>query len=761
MLPCAAKLKQCTLVLAGSLVLLSCNNDPDYINPNSGITPGLNPTDLVIAKGFDWATIRTVDITVHAADLYKGQYDYIVDIWDENPLNNTNANTLAKGVAKSGEPYTVSLSVPTGMNTLFIRQTDPRKRSVIRSYTIEANNTVNADFASNSTSGPRSVGLRIVQRPDVPEYTSIPAGAIEIRDQNDKGGEARQLQEGGVYKITGDFTGEFYHKNSSLNKAQVFVEGNWTLNASSLAIETGVEIILLPGATLKANNINLIGTTSLYIGQGATVEMGVLNCSNRTRIYNMGSMDLVNLTDNPELFFNAETGKVKMGSYNPGSSTIYNYGVMDFTSFTTQNGGKFYNCCTVNVEEGFTFEGGTFILQQGSIIAKTISVGNNAIELNNGSMLVANTSMNVKYGASFTGTGDNRSLIQTPKITLDWAIQFKGTLTLETDNIPTQSSSGYVLTAPAEITGYKQSTVDIVACEGEGNTGNPGDSITTPEWPMIYTDSTNYSFAYEDNWPVYGDFDMNDVIIYLTSRQYTKEEDGLISELKITGKLMAVGASKTIAAALQLTQIEASKVSNVTFSYSGAGVDMSFFELTGSNLESGHQKAVVPIFSNAHEFMTGQSGAIGLINTKLTEPFLTPRDFEFTITFNQGVMDSQLDIQYMDLFIITDGKATGRTEVHLPTFQPTEKVDPYLLGTGNCAGSEAPYLSTEGLSFALMIPTEFKWPIEYEAITKVYSGFAPWAQSSGTTNTDWYLGNPIPNTNPVEYEFPSTVYQIR
>lgn len=145
--------------LCGAITLTGCVDNPTFVDSsnNSGnkIQATENPmNDLNVPDGFKWNTIRTISLQVNANDEYLGEYNYVIDAWDNNPINNPEAHMLSKGTAKKDTPYTTSFSVPVGMTTLFVRQTDPRGRSVVQSCPIpgdESNIVINCDFASTNT----------------------------------------------------------------------------------------------------------------------------------------------------------------------------------------------------------------------------------------------------------------------------------------------------------------------------------------------------------------------------------------------------------------------------------------------------------------------------------------------------------------------------------------------------------------------------------------------------------------------------------
>lgn len=51
-------------------------------------------------------------------------------------------------------------------------------------------------------------------------------------------------------------------------------------------------------------------------------------------------------------------------------------------------------------------------------------------------------------------------------------------------------------------TGYDESKHSIESCSGIINGGNEGGDPSDPEFPIIVEDATNYTFAFEDNWPL-------------------------------------------------------------------------------------------------------------------------------------------------------------------------------------------------------------------------------------------------------------------
>ena len=55
-----------------------------------------------------------------------------------------------------------------------------------------------------------------------------------------------------------------------------------------------------------------------------------------------------------------------------------------------------------------------------------------------------------------------------------------------------------------------------------------------------------YTFAFEDNWPAYGDFDMNDLVIVMSGKKLQVDKNGIVTRLRMTLELRAAGAAKTL-----------------------------------------------------------------------------------------------------------------------------------------------------------------------------------------------------------------------
>lgn len=54
------------------------------------------------------------------------------------------------------------------------------------------------------------------------------------------------------------------------------------------------------------------------------------------------------------------------------------------------------------------------------------------------------------------------------------------------------------------------------------------------------------TYVFEDNWPKYGDFDLNDIVLTISNRSVQANASGNLKSAKLDIALKAVGASKVL-----------------------------------------------------------------------------------------------------------------------------------------------------------------------------------------------------------------------
>ena len=275
--------------------------------------------------------------------------------------------------------------------------------------------------------------------------------------------------------------------------------------------------------------------------------------------------------------------------------------------------------------------------------------------------------------------------------------------------------------------------------DGEnGGGGNEGGDPEDPKFPIIMDDNRNYAYLFEDQWPLYGDYDMNDLVLIIKERKISINKDNKAEEFTLSLDLSAAGATKSIGAAIMLDGIPASAITQpVVFSDNSLAKN---FNVNSNKIENGQDYAVIPLFDDAHNALGRDR--YEQINTIAGHSANTsPKNISFTIKFSNPISVDELNINKLNVFIFVEGNRNQRKEIHIVGYQPTKLANTDLFGGNNDDSSTSRkryYISKDNLAWGIMVPTDFKWPLEYVNIKSAYSLFESWVTSGGTKNEEWW-----------------------
>ncbi len=250
----------------------------------------------------------------------------------------------------------------------------------------------------------------------------------------------------------------------------------------------------------------------------------------------------------------------------------------------------------------------------------------------------------------------------------------------------------------------------------------------TRAYLSYYPNSGRQTVAFEDMWPVQGDYDFNDMIINSKMTLVKDANNNWVSaDVKIA--LDAFGGGIENGLAIQLVDANKNTMSNMNLSVSG-----------DASLDPDVTNGII-VFTDPDEIRSGY-----YTNTE-NGLFATPDTAEFTITFG-----SNNGTAFIPDFYIFQTLNRG-VEVHLPGFSGTSEADASLNNTGDDVNGT--YLTSTGLPWGmeLVLPegTSFQHPYEKTDMISAYPQFSSWAASSGSSNANWYqtpsIGNVIDLTN--------------
>lgn len=752
---------------------------------------------------FDWNMITSVKATVNVNDTKGGQYFYGVELYDANPIISPDAHLLDKGAAKKGEPYESEIVIEKTNKTIFVKEIAPNGLFTVKAVDI-INGVANCDFTTPSSPirASRSLAMtRSVAVPDGPdeEDTSLfpdkcPEGLEVFKGYGFTAGES--------YKVTSSTTS--INLGGTTNISLYVTENITLTSELYLTPGSKLYILPNITVEMPQSKSNGQQGCIISIGRKASLIIkGDIQVGSDYKVYNLGTFKANNLEYiNNSLFYNGSEGKViieddtkgensdctliNAGTLETedfkveGNSHAINYGtviVKDDTEVNCTNGSWInegtwithdmslsawnangFNACKLIVNDELKIKDATLINDGGAFIqCKELEMNNATVNL--GAKSLFKVTEEAEYGyhrnqdVGFRGTGtDEKALLIIKKAkasedTKDKAniIHYSGKLQIICSEHPdakiNDSNIRWTMSEDVEWTEEGKNTISIPV--SECNEGYNQGTETKPEsdpFPIIVEDNKKYSYLFEDQWPLYGDYDMNDLVITIKNRKISKNNRGKVKEFELELELEAVGAMKNIGAAIMFDDVLASSITKpVEIEEKNL---LTNFNLTNMNIEKDQVNAVIPLFSDAHMAL-GRNihQPINTIsgnenNTKNT------KEISFTIKFDTPLDPEAFNINKLNVFIIVDGnKANNRREIHIAGYRPTQLAETSSFGgnnDGSSVSAERYYVSKENLAWGIMVPTNFKWPLEYTNIKDAYSGFEEWVTSGGQGNKNWW-----------------------
>lgn len=593
---------------------------------------------------------------------------------------------------------------------------------------------------------------------------------------------------------------EWTPPNNMIKNANIIVLKGGKLNISSLKsflIDENSTLTIQAGGSLIGDNLNL--TTNTLMKNFGTVKVNSMkdlnsNCTlynapkasivitgnsvdsqgravfTKGIISNFGELTIqngileFNSEDNMRFFYNGERAIINTPTFIIGGIGV-NDGTINALKISNGNGGNptFTNNCSMYVKETFELGSTTtkFIMNKGIlaggieddnfIAIPSFKCANSGItfELNNGSMIKAKV-MTIPGVNIIAGTDGSRSLLKaTQSISTGWTTYFKGNLDIEcpeeefAKDVPSDNPNYVIEKTVNQYTPNGSKTI-IVSCGETTEVPDPGTDPKDPQFPIEMEDNHEYSYLFEDQWPLYGDYDMNDIVMTIKKRKLSTYKNK-VKKFELEIELSAVGATKKIGAAIMFDGVLASDITEeVDFDNDDDNDNtlIKSFNLNNYNIENGQKYAVVPLFDDAHKTLgRNQYIQINTISGHSSNVKKT-KTISFSIEFDTPTLSADaFNINKLNVFIITGGNDTNRREIHVAGYQPTQLADVNMFGGNDDDSSTSAkkyYLSKENLAWGIVVPTNFKWPSEYVNIQTAYKQFNNWVTSGGSGNKNWW-----------------------
>ena len=744
-----------------ALVLLFAGCEQDYYQPElqKGSGSSLFGDSINVPEGFDWSTMQTVDLNLEVDDQYNGKYFYTVELYGAHPFFDEKAPMLGKGVARKGNNFNFSATLPADLETIFIKQIDPTGREKVTATTIGETQNIAVSFAtgtssfrSSSVDNNPSVAIAAANVPslrsvpaNVQVNYSTPADAIVIDDQTPS---SYTLQTNKSYVIRGEYTGAITFPGGG--KVELFIEGVWNNTSSAITLQKDTKMIVQNGGVFNSTvDLVINGYKFMVVAVAPTGRFNenreadiTLNLTDDGQIVNFGILNAFRIQlPSKGVLYNAAEMEVEEFEIN-STNNITNDKSLTITDANFINGEITNNC---HLEIGQLYTNGTRIfVSEGSILivdTYTNAMGTTILMDSHSILEITNSITFGSWSNTIDGVGGNAALLRMEEIHFNgWhSVRLQGKLELENSNYTsTHGSNGYQLVAPASWVQKGASTVIIGSTdcnEGGNSVSEPTTPPTNPVFPIIWN-GIDVTYLFEDNWPLLGDYDMNDVVLNMKP-EYTIDAGNKVTQLKLDVTLRAVGGVKRLAVGMQIDGMARNVVNSISRS-SQAGRDNSVFSAS-NGLETGQEYVVIPIFDDVHKALGIPAGT--MVNTTVGGSIgtVSPAVVTFTLTFNSPVDRETVSIDKLNPFIVNGGYKNRRDEVHLPGFAPTDKADIFRFGAGDDDSSNNYYTSKGNLIWALAIPGATRYPKEYTSIRKAYPQLESWATTSGQSDKDWYL----------------------
>lgn len=576
--------------------------------------------------------------------------------------------------------------------------------------------------------------------------------------------------------------GKIYSRSGTFmisDKSSLTVQNGGTVDCDNF--NTAANVVVKNFGNIHAQRVeggNGFNTgTTLYNAEDANFQVDGKFQITDACIYNHGTIRLDSekgyLISNNSincLIANYTEATIK-GNTMEGGATIVNSGLIEVNTLIDNNSSDaLYNNCMLVVRSTFKFR--HVVLDKGSITGGKVDETNEwlpvpCIEsqtdakftLIDGSMIKAKKFDVLSGNVVFKATNQNntdKSMIKVEeylKFHEPTHAQLLGNLVVEGTIKGTENPYNQLQANESVNTGFDESKYTIETCGGIFNEGDEGLPPSDPTIPVEIEDGATYTYAFEDQWPVYGDFDMNDLVISIDKKSLTTQD----KKLKIQGRIRAVGAGRNIGAGIRFLNVNASSITSVegkTQSTNGNKVALSF--------ESGQKYPVIILCDDAHKFCGNPDGDKTFF---CTDPSASSQyntgdgaNFEVTMEFNsEAEAQKAYAINNIDVFIINRAasKDISRTEVHVAGYAPTDVANMSQFGTANDASkpnanfnspAKGNYISIDGLAWGICIPlikgsndqpNVWAWPRETSIITAAYPQFKTWITSNGADAKDW------------------------
>lgn len=711
------------LGLISLFLMVACqNNETDQVNPNLADVEATQ--EMKVPQNFTFQTDRQVAVHLQLENPpHPGKYRF--EIYDYRPQ--ASQGVLLQGFAAKGEALQGQLQVPALRESVFVKLISPQGHSQLMELNLSGNTLEHTFFQ-----GKRSTKGKTTSSPDCSQgcdQSQTHSGWWTANNNNE------------VYCVTGSYNGGGFtiKKNATVRLCG-------TGNINSLTIDKGgLEITAGADVTVQNLNLNSGGNNLLKIYPGGKLTVTGW-FSPDAKILNQGTLEVsaLNLNSNADLE-NEGTFTLTGNSWTTFDGDVENKGSMEIRSHLNINSNcEIENQCQFTVDLSATLNGKIKNKAYLAFNDKLTVNSNGRLELENGAMvnlkdLWLDGKIKGKNGRSLVKVSGNSGANNNARIRD--AVDYCDANGIE--NFPNnifrqgaqQSCSLFIPTSACNPSGNGTPTVVDSDNDGVADKVDEFPSDPSKAASSYYPSAGQYgTLAFEDLWPNYGDYDFNDLVVDYQYQQYLNASNKVV-ELDANFVTRARGGSHETGLGFQL-DLTPGDIQSVT----GTRYFTNQISTNANGTEAGQSKATIIVYDASSEIL--DNPGYSFVNTRSSDPYVAPDTTRISVTLGSPVSEANLGSGPFNPFIFVD-ETRGR-EVHLAGTSPTDLADQNLFGNGvdNTSLTGSTYQSTSNLPWAINVVGGFRYPEEKTDVVQVYNLFDNWAQSGGSSASDWYQDNP-------------------
>jgi LruC domain-containing protein len=294
--------------------------------------------------------------------------------------------------------------------------------------------------------------------------------------------------------------------------------------------------------------------------------------------------------------------------------------------------------------------------------------------------------------------------------------------------------------SPTQIPTFDTSNPDP---DGDGVDGLSDYFPNDPTRAFINSTSLE-TLAFEDLYPHIGDADFNDAVVQYEMDLVTDASNNL-KALSGTYHLIARGSGLDHHFGVALHGLPSNASGTIQVErFSTIGAESITTVAPFPSLEDDGTGAwmmrIDDLVPSTRAALPPAAGEEGNTNTYFATPSMDPASVRFVVTFDEAVTTSNLGTAPYDPYLLVV-HPDGLYDIHRPGSLPFPG-RPSGLPAETGAGS---FLDPHGYPFLLLVPSNWRYPLESVSIDKggrglpaPYSSFATWRTSDGMSQTSWY-----------------------